>query len=169
MSKILLRFLFIVISALVATHSAVAQEIYKHVDEKGKVTYSNEPPRKKVSGTDDKRSTKVTVAQPTKGIEPAGKTGLQSAQAIDAKNAARENVATKSKNEVAAAQSALEAAQKAKKDGAEPLEDEWQQARGARVPSEAFNKRQQQLDDAVKSAQKTLDDAQEGARRNAKE
>jgi Skp family chaperone for outer membrane proteins len=163
------RFLTLLCLSLMLTVSvASGQDIYKHVGENGKVTYSNTPPTKRVDGREDKKAKKVTVQESTRGIEPAGKTGIASAKRAEQEGKAREAAASEARNGADDAKRALDTAKKAQKDGEAPLDSEWQTiAGGSRVPNEAYQERQKKLADAVKEAQQRFDEAQGVAQRKA--
>jgi hypothetical protein len=157
----------LIVALFFAASNSLAQTIYKHVDEKGRVTYSNEPPAKRIDGSDASKAKvkPVTITESTKGIEPAGKTGLASAKAADDRRSARGAEADKVRGTVDEAQRELDAAKKAQADGKDPLDSEWQQAGTARIPSEAFTQRQQKLAEAVKAAEAKLEASQQSLRK----
>ena len=141
-----------------AANSALAQTLYKLIDRNGKVTYSEEAPKDfdgKVIRIDiDPNRNRATLGAPA----PAA-TGSQPGAAASPADAAKR---------VAQARERLEAARKALAQAREhPGEDDvrfvGKVGGGARrVPTEAYQKRLEELEAAVKEAEDELGKAQGG-------
>jgi hypothetical protein len=138
--------------AIVACGVASAQTLYKLIDKNGKVTYSESPPKDfdgKVVPLDiDPSRNTATLPKYTPGPEATKGGGMQPPRSNDAAaSAARERV---------------EAARKALADArANPQEGDFDRlgtaGGGTRpVPSEAYVKRLEKLEDEVKKAEQAL-------------
>jgi len=157
----------ILLATLLAATFALAegekQVVWKLVDKKGKVTYSDKAPPKDYDG----KVTRIEVdlkANVATLITPGG-----ASPAVLLPLTAPELKRVKTEAELARAKEKLEAAKKAREDGKDPTPDEtrWlgKKGGGARPePTEAYHARIKELDDAVKAAEAELAIAYKAAR-----
>ena len=143
-------------AAALCCGDAAAQTLYKLIDKNGKVTYSESPPKEfdgKVIRVDiDPKANTATLPKPS-AAAPAQKAPATAATPSggDSVRAAREK---------------LEAAKKALQDAQDnPREDEVQRVGNKGgftrpVPTEAYQKRLETLEEAVRKAEQELRDAQ---------
>jgi hypothetical protein len=157
----------ILLASLLAATFALAegekQVVWKLVDKKGKVTYSDKAPPKDYDGKVtrievDLKSNVATLITPG-GASPAVLLPLT----------APELKRVKTEAELARAKEKLEVAKKAREDGKDPTPEEtrWlgKKGGGARPePTEAYHARIKALDDAVKAAEDELAIAYKAAR-----
>jgi hypothetical protein len=144
---------------------APAQTIYKLIDKNGKVSYSDTKPKYFDGqviplGIDPD----ANIAVSPKGVGTEG-TPAKSPYATQV-----ENNRSAAVDRLQQAQDAYKAAKDAVEKGKDPLEDEWQTLTsaaggGRRAPGESYYARQTSLAEALKRAEKDLEDAERGYRR----
>jgi hypothetical protein len=145
--------------------TALAQTVYKLIDKNGKVTYSDTAPK----NFDGKVIPLGIDPDANIAVSPKG-SGPEGAPAKSPYATQNENNRNTAVDQLQQAQDALKAAQEAVDKGKDPLEDEWQTLTssaggGRRVPGESYYARQKSLADALKRAEKDLEDAERGYRR----
>lgn len=159
MHKILLGVLVGVVSA-----TAYGQAIYKHVDKDGKVTYSDQPPAKDAPKGS---ATKLEIDPERNRMAPpsaaaAGRVGRNTEEQLNQQDQLRAKVAEAKKQ--------LEDAKKAQEAGKDPKEDEFvPRGAGRRGPGEAYEKRQADLQAAVKTAEENVTKAEDALRRGGRQ
>lgn len=153
---------FVLIAALLAAGGLVAQTVYKSIDDKGNVIYSESPPAK---GRDGKiRSTTELTIDPNQNVMPAQKPlnipplGRQqpgSSQSADGERSHAELMAE--------AQAALEAAEAQLKAGSEVQAGDFIGRAGGGVgPSQQRLQRLEELQHTVDEARENLEKIQGG-------
>jgi len=150
-------------AALLAASGLIAQTVYKSVDEKGNVIYSENPPAKTRDGKI--RSTTELPIDPNQNVFPAQQTAdprwreeqqRRQAEAVDSQRAHAEAVA--------AAQTALEAAEAQLKTGSEVQPGDFMGKAGGGVgPSLQRLQRLDELQRAVDEARQNLERLQGGS------
>ncbi len=151
---------FVLAVALFAAGGLVAQTVYKSVDEKGNVIYSESPPAKTPGG--NIRSTTELPIDPNQNVMPAPKP-LNIGPPVSGQGVANgENSYAKS---IADAQAALEAAEAQLKAGTEVQPGDFVGRAGGGVgPSPQRLQRLQELQDAVEEARQNLEKVRGGTR-----
>lgn len=148
---------FVVTAALLAATELTAQTVYKSVDEKGNVTYSESPPKAK----DGKmRSTKELSIDPNQNVMPAQGPSPYRAPA-SGQTAAGGNDGPSRQERVAAAQAALDAAEAQLKTGSQAQPGDFiGRASGGVGPSSQRLQRLDELQRAVDEARTNLEKSQ---------
>jgi hypothetical protein len=150
------RVAYLLAAAALCCGDAAAQTLYKLIDKNGKVTYSESPPKDfegKVFRVEiDPKANTATLPKPS--------------AASPAQKAPATATAPSAGDSVRLAREKLEAAKKALQDAQEnPREDEVQRVGNKGgftrpVPTEAYQKRLETLEEAVRKAEQELRDAQ---------
>jgi hypothetical protein len=143
------------VATLLAANGAIAQTVYKSVDEKGNVSYSESPPAKNKNG--HIKTTKEMTIDPNQNVMPA-----QPPSNFPSLPTAQPS-ANESADSVAAARAALEQAEAELKAGSETQPGDFIGRAGGGVgPSPQRLQRLQELQRAVDEARQQLERAQGG-------
>jgi hypothetical protein len=145
---------FVLTAMLFASSGLIAQTVYKSVDEKGNVTYSESPPAK-TKGSNARSTTEMKI-DPNQNVFPAQKpAGVSDQQRLQSQSSdsGRSRAA-----EVAAAKAELEAAEAQLKAGTEVQAGDFLgRASGGVGPSQQRLQRLSELQRAVDSAKENLE------------
>ncbi len=147
--------------------SVDAQQLWKYIDKDGKVIYSDKPPKPGEKAEEVKFDAKANVIE-SKRAPAAAKDGNAKAAGIDARIAARTAARDAAEQRVEQARLELERAKKALETGKEPLQSEILVAVGRGdvkgtnkiVYKPEYFERLAALENAVKAAEKKLEDAE---------
>lgn len=149
---------FVLIVALFAVVGLAAQTVYKSVDEKGNVIYSESPPTKTKDGKI--RSTTELPIDPNQNVFPAQKPTATGSVYQQQRGQAEESERSHAEK-VAAAQAALDAAEVQLKAGTESQPGDFVgRASGGVGPSQQRLQRLDELQRAVDEARKNLEKTQ---------